>query len=192
MAAYAFHALEARLSNVEHNTEVNDADLPLLADVPGMFVTYEKLNGNLRGCIGTFSSCKLGDTLAKYSIISALQDSRFSPVVKSEVPGLKCSITILSDMVPTTPWNNWVIGQHGVYVTYTEAGRSYNATFLPSVIPEQGWGHRETLEHLLSKGGYRGRVTDAVLAQCEVQTYEGSKSSLTHPEYLAEYRGQWV
>ena len=45
-----------------------------------LFVTWLK-NDDLRGCIGTFAEdCKLGETLARYSLVSAVQDTRFPPI----------------------------------------------------------------------------------------------------------------
>ena len=39
----------------------------------------------LRGCIGTFAPQKLSKILSRYALISALQDSRFDPISKSEL-----------------------------------------------------------------------------------------------------------
>ena len=51
-----------------------------------LFVTWLK-DGDLRGCIGTFAEdCKLGATLQRYSLIAALQDTRFPPIETSELP----------------------------------------------------------------------------------------------------------
>ena len=62
-----------------------------------LFVTWMK-DGDLRGCIGTFAEDgKLGETLAQYSLIAAVRDTRFDPISESEVPSLSCEISILSN-----------------------------------------------------------------------------------------------
>ena len=53
---------------------------------------------DLRGCIGTFAEDgKLGETLARYSLIAAVQDTRFSPINAGELPQLRAEISILSN-----------------------------------------------------------------------------------------------
>ena len=53
-------------------------------------------DGQLRGCIGTFGDGKLGKTLQEYSYYAAMKDTRFPPVSLTEVPALKCEISLLS------------------------------------------------------------------------------------------------
>ena len=51
-----------------------------------LFVTWKK-DGELRGCLGTFAEdSKLGKTLAEYSLMSAVKDTRFPPISKEELP----------------------------------------------------------------------------------------------------------
>ncbi len=70
----------------------------------GCFVSIKTLNGDLRGCIGTIEPVK--DTLAEEIIANAIsaatRDPRFSPVKKTELPGLKYSVDVLSAPEPCT------------------------------------------------------------------------------------------
>ena len=43
-------------------------------------------------------------------------------------------------------WDQWVPGVHGIAIDFDVGRRSYSATYLPFVAPEQGWGVRESGE----------------------------------------------
>lgn len=68
-----------------------------LFDKGASFVTLTK-NGELRGCIGTlFATEAIAFDVAKNTYSAALEDNRFKPVEKNELPELKLSISLLSD-----------------------------------------------------------------------------------------------
>ena len=48
---------------------------------------------------------------------------------------------------------------HGIKVTFVKDSRQYSATYLPGVAAEQGWDKFQTLESLVKKSGYKGRIT---------------------------------
>jgi AMMECR1 domain-containing protein len=55
------------------------------------------MEGELRGCIGTFSPEPLSKILGKYALISALKDHRFSPILAEEIPKLTACVSLLVD-----------------------------------------------------------------------------------------------
>ncbi len=112
-------------------------------------------------------------------MLSALNDSRFDPITESELSYLQCSVSILHSFEESTDWRDWIIGQHGVRVTY----QNYSATFLPEVMKAQDWDHRETIEAALKKGGFRFPVDESILAGCRVLRYQSSKSVADYSEY---------
>ncbi len=67
-------------------------------DLPGaVFVTLETKKGDLRGCIGSLQAQEsLVESVIHNSVAAAVQDTRFKPVEKSELEGLKIEISILS------------------------------------------------------------------------------------------------
>lgn len=79
------------------------------------------------------------------------------------------------------------IGVHGIQIAFEdpETGRKRRATYLPEVAAEQGWDARETLDSLIKKAGYHGKVTDALLNSIQLERYQSSKEKLTYSEYLA-------
>ena len=83
-----------------------------------LFVTWLK-NGNLRGCIGTFSDdLLLGETLQKYSLIAAVQDSRFPPISQSELAELRVEISLLNSFEEIKDALDWQVGTHGVEIEF--------------------------------------------------------------------------
>ena len=118
-----------------------------------LFVTWQK-DGDLRGCIGTFAEdAELGETLSRYSLIAAVQDSRFPPINESELPQLRCEVSLLSTFEKIDDPLDWEVGKHGIEIEFKD-DKVYRGTFLPNVAPEQGWNQVTTLEYLCRKAGY--------------------------------------
>ena len=113
------------------------------------FVTLKR-DGQLRGCIGEIlPRSSLYESVIRNAINAAVNDWRFTPVIRTECDKLSIEISALT--VPRTvgSYNDVRIGIDGVILS--KAGKS--AVFLPQVAPEQGWGIEETLTHLSLKAG---------------------------------------
>jgi len=77
---------------------VRDVDLvPEMKGSAGVFVSL-KVNGMLRGCIGTFQPCgkNVADEIVQNAISAATRDPRFSPVRPDELERLEYSVDVLS------------------------------------------------------------------------------------------------
>lgn len=77
--------------------EVNDiSNSELLNDKKGVFVSL-KINGELRGCIGTIEPAtdSIAEEIIRNSISAALNDPRFSPVRKEELKEIDISVDLL-------------------------------------------------------------------------------------------------
>ncbi|KAH3667836.1 hypothetical protein WICMUC_005236 [Wickerhamomyces mucosus] len=192
---YAFHILESHLSNLKPFVSLNDIkahltkppysinsdDIQLNNSYP-LFVTWTTgLEKDLRGCIGTFSPLPLEKGIREYSLIAALQDNRFSPISSDELKTLSAEITILSNFEKVDAFD-WVIGKHGIKISFDFNGKHYSSTFLPSVAEEQGWDQAETFKYLIRKSGYSGDYRD-VLKRINVTRYQGNKVGVTYNEY---------
>ena len=92
LARFCFANLEDYLKTKEFKSYPEEFDT---VDCP-LFVTWNK-NGDLRGCIGTFASDPLGKTVQRFSLVSALQDSRFPPVSAAEVSSLDVHVSLLNN-----------------------------------------------------------------------------------------------
>ena len=64
----------------------------------GTFVTIEK-NGELRGCIGTYLPTKINiaQEIIHNAVAAAIEDYRFGPIQKTELPYLSYTVYILSE-----------------------------------------------------------------------------------------------
>ena len=183
---YCFSNLHHFLKNgkmLEYPAEFDSHMYPL-------FVTWQK-DGDLRGCIGTFADDqKLGETLQRYSLIAAVQDTRFPPIDESEFPQLRVEVSLLSNFEKIEDPLDWKIGQHGIEIEFKKpdmSGRPMRGTFLPNVAPEQGWtSQAETLEHLVAKAGWHGGLKAVMNSFTEVKRYESIKFGLDYKTYQAQ------
>ncbi|KAK2955816.1 AmmeMemoRadiSam system protein A [Blattamonas nauphoetae] len=184
MCGYCFDTL---MHNFSPSVSITPPDFPI-EEYP-LFVTWHK-NGHLRGCIGTFSSMRIDEGLREYSLISALQDSRFRPVVANEIPELSVDISLLHSFEKASKWNDWQIGKHGIRVKYTHEGQTFGATYLPNVMPEQGWNQEQAVTSCLRKGRFYGKFDDTVKNNVEVTRYQSSIAKMSYQEYLEWKKGK--
>jgi len=116
----------------------------------GAFVTLKDAGGDLRGCIGTvFPVYPLEDTVVRMACAAALEDPRFPPVNRGELPSLSVEISALTVPEPVPDVERIEIGRHGLIVT---SGLS-KGLLLPQVAPEWGWEREEFLRHTCMKAG---------------------------------------
>ncbi|KAJ1655064.1 hypothetical protein IWQ61_005117 [Dispira simplex] len=180
---YCFDVLLNRLQQLP-------IDEPALPDVEyPLFVTWNLVGRTgelrLRGCIGTFSPQPLREGLKEFALTSALKDRRFSPITNKEVHRLSCSVSLLTHFEPAKHLTDWEVGVHGIWIEFQDGyGHRRTATYLPEVAAEQGWSKLETIDSLLRKGGFQGRITDAVRHSVQVTRYQSEKTSMTYKEYL--------
>jgi len=124
--------------------------LPPATELPrGAFVTLTR-GGELRGCIGRFSTRDpLASTVREMAMEAAFHDPRFPPLAREELKSIEIEISVLTPMRPVSGAAAVVVGRDGVVLA--KAGRS--AVFLPQVAIEQGWGRDALLDHLCEKAG---------------------------------------
>jgi AmmeMemoRadiSam system protein A len=142
-------AREAVYTAVVHRrvTESGDIDAAYRTTL-GVFVTLTK-HGELRGCIGFPEPVyPLHEAIIRGGIAAALHDTRFAPVLPSEVADLAIEISVLSPLAPILP-QDIVVGTHGLVV---EQGHA-RGLLLPQVPVEWGWNREEFLAHTCRKAG---------------------------------------
>lgn len=170
-------------------TSLPDSSTSIITESP-LFVTWNTVSSrsghsSLRGCIGTFEAQELEDGLSSYAVISAVQDMRFDPITKRELPSLEVAVTLLTDFEDCDDAMDWELGTHGIRISFTDRGRRYGATYLPDVAPEQGWDKEETILSLMRKAGWVGRKDRWQDVDLKVVRYQGKKLDLRYPEYKA-------
>ena len=122
-------------------------DKELLNDKKGVFVSL-KVNGDLRGCIGTIAPTtnSVGEEIIRNSISAALNDPRFQPVSKEELIDIDISVDLLYPSEPTS-MDGLDPKNYGVIVT---AGHK-RGLLLPNL--EGVDTSEEQVEIAMSKGG---------------------------------------
>ena len=112
------------------------------------FVTLKK-HGKLRGCIGHVTAVmplfKCVDEMAR---AAAVNDTRFNPVLESELENLDFEISILTKPVTVKP-EDVVVGKDGLIIS--QGGRS--GLLLPQVPVELRWTKEEFLAGTCRKAG---------------------------------------
>ncbi|CAA7259476.1 unnamed protein product [Cyclocybe aegerita] len=178
-----------------------------------LFVTWNIENGDdwrLRGCIGNFEPMPLHEGLADYALISALRDHRFRKIERNELDRLQCSVSLLTEFEQADSYLDWTIGVHGIYITFPHPSliqsssdtpsplpspsprstprltskQSFSATYLPDVIPEQGWDKVEAVDSAIHKAGWKGRITEDLRRSVKLQRYQSKVCSVTWDEYF--------
>jgi uncharacterized protein (TIGR00296 family) len=153
-----------------------------------LFVTWKIIKGNsdhlqLRGCIGVLEERPLTKALHDYALTSAFRDSRFSPISLIEVPLLQCTVSLISCFEAGLSWDSWEVGVHGIIIEFFDSQKRFSATFLPEVAHEQGWSREETIEALVRKSGYTGRVDLEVKKAIKLTRYKSSTCTMSYNEY---------
>jgi len=83
----------------------------------GVFVSL-KMDGKLRGCIGTISPLRqsIADEIIENAISSGTKDPRFEPVLEFELPYLIYSVDVLKPSEPTKSIDELDVKRYGVIV----------------------------------------------------------------------------
>ena len=121
------------------------SDDPELNAHCGCFVTL-KNQGQLRGCLGQFTSDKpLIELIAEMAAASATRDIRFSaePVTAGELEQLDIEISVLSELKRTDDPLSLRLGIDGIYISRGPA----SGCFLPQVATETGWSKEQFLSY---------------------------------------------
>jgi MEMO1 family protein len=150
LLAHARHAIESlfRASGAAL------PDAPFLDEPGATFVTL-RLDGELRGCIGTLAAeHPLRHDVVRNARSAALRDPRFEPLSEEELTGLSIEVSLLSTPEPLSFTDEADLTRqvearrHGLVLEY---GR-HRSTFLPQVW-EQLPDARDFLRHLKAKAG---------------------------------------
>ncbi|KAI6780807.1 AMMECR1 [Emericellopsis cladophorae] len=174
------------------NTSLSSIVANNIPDKAPLFVTWNVVESDddeedeevsLRGCIGTFSDELLEEGIPEYALISALRDTRFRPIKASELPSLQAAVTLLTDFEKVDDPYDWVVGVHGVRLSFHDKGRRYGSTYLPDVASEQGWTREEALYSLSRKAGWVGSQSKWRDLDLQVTRYQGKKCSVRYAEY---------
>jgi hypothetical protein len=145
-----------RLARQTVVASVYNTALPDTADAPrslrgrrGAFVTL-KVEGQLRGCIGTIAGqTPLVDTVVRMAHAAAQRDPRFPPLRAAELPLVEIEISVLSPLDECEDPDGIEVGRHGLVL---QKGR-HMGVLLPQVAAENGWDRLTFLQQVALKAG---------------------------------------
>lgn len=185
MAVYCFDTLVSHFNSDDSPPPAfDDAHHPL-------FVTWKKVvNGGeprLRGCIGTLEARWLVNGFRDYALTSALKDRRFPPIQAKELPLLQCTVSILINYEVANNHLDWEVGKHGLIIEFTDPNNNVrrSATYLPEVAAHEGWSREETIDSLMRKAGFNGRINNALRESLRVTRYESTLFTMSYSEYVS-------
>ncbi|KAF9246921.1 alport syndrome [Melanogaster broomeanus] len=165
----------------------------------------------LRGCIGNFQPMSLHEGIAEYALISAFEDDRFRKIEEKELPSLECGISLLTDFEDASSYLDWTIGTHGIHISLPNPSiyptsdsasgapspfssssflprltsrQMLTATYLPDVMPEQGWDQREAVENAIRKAGWDGVITEDMRRGIRLRRYQSRRCVVGWDEYV--------
>ncbi|MFZ0479548.1 MAG: AmmeMemoRadiSam system protein A [Terriglobales bacterium] len=119
-----------------------------LQEPRGVFTTLY-LHGDLRGCVGYAAPIRsLLQAVAETACAAAFDDSRFQPVSAAELPELKISLSVLSQLFPIDA-PRVEVGRHGLVIS----DGMRRGLLLPQVPAEHGWEREAFLEQTCRKAG---------------------------------------
>lgn len=114
----ARHTLENYIIKHKKVKKTNDLCSDLLNNRAGVFVSL-KLDGNLRGCIGTIkpTTNSIADEIIQNTISAGTEDPRFYPVTEDELSRIVYSVDVLGAPEPITSIEDLDPKRYGVIVT---------------------------------------------------------------------------
>ena len=160
-----------------------ESDDPELNAHCGCFVTL-KNQGQLRGCIGQFTSeIPLIELVVEMAKASATGDPRFlaDPITEAELNQLDVEISVLSPLERTNEPLSLRLGVDGIYIKKGSA----SGCFLPQVATETGWSKEEFLSYCcahkagLSPDAWKDAETEVYLFTAEVFGSEFKNTDFT-------------
>ena len=123
----ARYAMEIYVNEGRELKSVDDLPESLRGEIPermrvdkaGVFVSL-KINGNLRGCIGTISPAteSIAQEIFRNAVCSASEDPRFHPVRPEELPRIDVSVDVLGAPEPIDGPDSLDPRRYGVIVSY--------------------------------------------------------------------------
>lgn len=116
---------------------------------PGAAFVTLRVDGTLRGCVGSLSATEaLAPLVARLTVRAATLDPRFRPIVSAELDAVRVELSVLSEPFVITA-QQLRVGEHGVIAT---RGRRVGL-LLPQVAAEHGLGVEEFLAAACWKAG---------------------------------------
>lgn len=109
--------LENYVLNNEQIAKPDNLPKEMIENQAGVFVSL-KMNGQLRGCIGTISPTtdSIADEIIQNAISAGFEDPRFNPITKKELNKIQYSVDVLKEAESIKSMNELDVKKYGVIV----------------------------------------------------------------------------
>lgn len=120
------------------------------------------------------------------------------------------SVSLLTDFEDASTYLDWTVGLHGIQITFSHPSlllgnsiseapsplssspylprltsrQTFSATYLPDVIPEQGWDKIEAVDSAINKAGWTGRITEDLRRSIKLRRYQSKACTVSWGEYV--------
>lgn len=120
------------------------------------------------------------------------------------------SVSLLTDFEDASSYLDWTVGIHGIYITFPHPSllasnassetpsplsssyylprvtqkQTFSATYLPDVIPAQGWSKMEAIDSAINKAGWTGRITEDLRRSIKLRRYQSKHCLVSWDEYI--------
>jgi AMMECR1 domain-containing protein len=113
---------------------------------------------------------------------------RLSPLsVQAVLVDPRFRISLLTDFEDAEDWQDWTVGTHGIHIWFPHprsASTTLSATYLPQVMPEQGWTKQEAIDSAVHKAGWEGQVTEGIRQSIRLERYQSRKCTVGWDDYV--------
>jgi len=132
-------------------TPATELSVPSLCEHYGCFVCIKK-GGELRGCIGNFTSSQpLYQQVREMAVSAATRDPRFYPMTSKDITDFSLEISVLSPLEKISSPEQITVGTHGIYIEKNFC----RGVLLPQVATEYGWDRDTFLMQTCVKAGLK-------------------------------------
>lgn len=166
----AEYALISAFKDYRFN-KITRGELDSLECVVSLLTDFEDASSYLDWTIGVHG---IYITFPHPSLLAASQSESSTP------SPLSSSTTLLSSLTKPTSSANY--------------RKTFNATYLPEVMPAQGWDKIEAVDSAIHKAGWSGRITEDIRRSVKLRKYQSRACSVSWHEFV-EWRkanGGWI
>ncbi|KAL6076815.1 Chaperone protein DnaJ [Balamuthia mandrillaris] len=117
---------------------------------------------------------------------SAFHDPVHPPITYEDISQLGVSVSlVLEDTYETIEDpTDWLVGVHGIRVTFQLKGQLCQKVYTPETIVARGWKQQEAVDACIRKAGYTGNITPEFLSGVKLTRFQTSTCTITFREYL--------
>lgn len=119
------------------------------------------------------------------------------------------SISLLTDFEDADSYLDWTVGVHGIniffphpstlnssssgapsplssslYLPRITSKQTFTATYLPEVMPEQGWDKIEAIDSAIQKAGWDGTITEDIRRSVKLRRYQSRQHHAGWDEFV--------